>query len=118
MTKPLGFYVDGEIPLDLLKYRFGEQLEEIEPIHKLALMNILGHSLYCQLSGEKIKAEDAVAELRYNLPAPLGGMLETLDELSQSGRLGLFEAIIAQLRNGNISLLQSDHQCSRLPSVN
>ena len=115
MIDSKGLYADGDVLLDWLKQRFGEQLQKIEPIHKLALMNILSHSLYCRLTGETISNKDALVELRYNWPAELRESLETLEQLPPDGRLRLFEIVIAQLLLDNAaSLVASALECSRL----
>ena len=101
-AKPLPFYADGEAPLEELVDKFGSQLERLETYEKLILLATIATNIAFHETNETDESWSMV-ETYQDLPsttisAELSASLPSLDSLSRDNRLGLADALVAQLR--------------------
>lgn len=100
--KPLGFYADGEPPLEELVDKFGSHLERLTPHDKLILLASLATNLAFHdkdENGEEWSLTDTYQELPCNpINDELVDTLPSIDNLQRDSLLGLCEALVAQIR--------------------
>jgi hypothetical protein len=100
--KPLPFYADGESPLEQLVDKFGSRLEALEAYEKLILLATIATNLAFQETNETEEGWGHLDTYREIPSTTVGAELEatlpSFDALSRDSRLGLCEALVAQLR--------------------
>ena len=104
MTQPIGFFTSLDpragtpAALYLLDQKFGSYLQHINRCEKLSLLAIISHCLAGNAHPDSedfvFTLDDAWAELNYDLPPELGGLLESLNELSDGDLLGICQTLI------------------------
>jgi hypothetical protein len=96
--QPLGFFTGYDpitstpTALHILDKKFGSYLQRLTRIEKLALLAVISHCLAANAHPDTedfiFTLEEAWAELGYELPVELGGMLPSLNELGEGDLLG------------------------------
>ena len=104
MVKPLGYYTSldplkgSPAALCILADKYGDYLQKFTPDERFSLMAIISHCLAINEQPDTenfvFSLEDAWTELNYDISAELGGMLNSLNELSTGDLLGICQTLI------------------------
>lgn len=100
-AKPLGFYADGEAPLEALVDKWGSHLERMTRYEKFILLGVIATKFAfddADSLNENYQFAPPLVHVADFVPVRIDEDIVALEVLSEDNLLGLCEALVAQLR--------------------